>query len=54
MNLPIQSPPTSRQVSAVKLSGVRGINLSNLACDLCCQAGGGTACGAIPYCSCPL
>ena len=54
MNLPLQVPPTLRQVSTVKLSGIRGIELSNLACDLCCQSGGGIACGAIPYCSCPL
>jgi hypothetical protein len=54
MNLPLQVPPTSRKVSTVKLSGIRGVELSNLACDLCCQAGGGMACIAIPGCSCPL
>jgi hypothetical protein len=54
MNLPIQVPPTSRKVSTVRLSVIRGIELSNLACDLCCQSGGGIACGAISCCSCPL
>ncbi|CCI01384.1 hypothetical protein [Microcystis aeruginosa] len=56
MNLPIQIPPTSRKVSTAKLSGIRGFELSNLAlaCDLCCQSGGGIACGAISGCSCPL
>jgi hypothetical protein len=57
MNLPLQVPPTSRKVSTVKLSGIRGVELSNpaLACGICCQLGGGIACGAaIPNCSCPL
>jgi len=54
MNLPLQVPPTSRKVSTVRLSGIRGIELSNLACDLCCQSGGQTACGAISGCSCTL
>jgi hypothetical protein len=54
MNLPLQVPPTSRKVNTVKLSGIRGIELSNLACDICCQLDGGVACRAIPNCSCPL
>jgi hypothetical protein len=54
MNLPIQAPPTLRNVSVAKLSGISAIYPSGLACDICCQAGGGAACAAIPYCSCPI
>ncbi|GGA18705.1 hypothetical protein [Okeania sp. KiyG1] len=54
MNLPIQAPPTLREVSTAKLSGIRAIDPSNLACDLCCQLAGGEACSAIPGCSCEI
>jgi hypothetical protein len=54
MNLPLQIPPILRKVSTIKLSEIRGIELSNLACDLCCQSGGSSSCSVIFGCICPL
>ena len=54
MNLPIQAPPTLRKASTAKLSGIKAIAPSNLACDICCKAHGAAACKAIPGCSCDI
>ncbi len=61
MNLPIQAPPSLRNVSTAKLSQIRGIDPSmvitrnpQLQCDICCQLGGGNLCSnMIPGCICP-
>ncbi|GBF53853.1 hypothetical protein N0824_01710 [Microcystis sp. 0824] len=42
-------------ISSIHISIMqRRIELSDLACDLCCGLGGQTACGAISGCSCSL
>ncbi|NEO95642.1 MAG: hypothetical protein F6K56_37920 [Moorea sp. SIO3G5] len=57
MIIPIQASPTLRNVSKAKLFQTKGIDPSaldnpSLQCDLCCQAGAGDMCSAIPGCIC--